>query len=132
MSDFIYTPKSLFTTNSDKNETVETEFFTSKDSADFIDEQGYPRSKSDSNSVFAKKNIRKNGSHKYSIRMGNNGKFFNPFSIYDKEHDNIFINKICRSSDKFKEVNIKVFGFYMEFLNTKNIAWLNNAERENE
>ena len=131
MSEFIYNPKSLFK-NTEKDETVDTEFFTTTDKADFTDENGFSRSKIDSESVLAKKNIRKNGSIKYIIRLGNNGKFLNPFSIYDREHDNIFINKVCRSNNKFKEVNAKVFGFYMEFLNTKNIAWLNNAERENE
>ena len=43
----------------------------------------------------------------------------------DKES---FLDKVCGDSEKFKEVNFKIFNMYIHFLRTKNISWLNNAE----
>jgi hypothetical protein len=34
------------------------------------------------------------------------------------------------NSDSFKEVSRKVFDFYLSFLRTSNISWINHAERE--
>jgi hypothetical protein len=59
-------------------------------------------------------------------------KLFNPVSIYGVEKDKNFLDRICRSNSKFKEVNHKVFDLYVKFLQSKNISWLNNAEREAE
>jgi len=130
MNDFIFNSKSIFVDKS--NNETEIELFTTPDKADYTDNNNIARSKEDNNFIYAKKYTRKNGTIKYTVRMGNNSKFVNPFTIYDKEHENLFINNVCRSSDKFKEVSVKVFKLYIQFLNTKNIAYLNNAERENE
>lgn len=130
MDNFIFKPSSLFSKKTNKEEVVE--YYTVRGNESFIDEANKPRVNTENNSVLAKKTIRKNGTTKYSIRLGNNGKFYNPVSIYGQEKTHTFLNRICRSNDRFKEVSPKVFDMYIEFLNTKNVSWLINAEREHE
>ena len=109
------------------------EFYSSMGSQDYLDDQNYPRiSKENDKRILAKKITREDGSIKYSIKLTNNGKMQNPLSMYGVEKDNTFLDRVCRSNDKFKEVNYKVFDLYINFLKTKNIAWLHNAEREAE
>lgn len=115
-----------------RNEIIE-EFFTVIGEEDFVDDNNCPRVKDqDSNKVYAKRILRDNGSYRYSIRLGSSGKLHNPLSIYDNKTDINFIERVCRSSDKFRNVNGKAFDLYLNFLKTKNVAWLNNAEREAE
>lgn len=130
MDNFIFKPSSLFSKKSNNEESVE--FYTLRGTESFVDESNRPRSSEENSTVLAKKITRKNGTIKYSIRLGNNGKFYNPVSIYGQEKTHTFLNRICRSNDRFKEVGQKVFDMYLEFLNTKNVSWLINAEREHE
>ena len=130
MDNFIFKPNSLF--NAKSNDSEIAEYYTFADLGDFIDTDGNNRAKEENDSVVAKKTTRKNGSIKYTIRLGNDSKLCNPASIYDNKQDHTFLDRICRSNDRFKQVNLKVFNLYLQFLKTKNTAWLNNAERENE
>ena len=130
MDNFIFKPSSLFNKKTNTEESIE--FYTLKGNESFIDEFNRSRATEENATVLAKKTIKKNGAIKYSIRLGNNGKFYNPISIYGQEKTHTFLNRICRSNDRFKEVGQKVFNMYLEFLNTKNISWLINAEREHE
>ena len=82
--------------------------------------------------VYAKKIQRKDGSYKLSIRTGTDGKLYNPMSIYGKEKASTLLDNVCKSNDKFKTVNEKTFTWYTQFLKTKNMAHLYNAEREAE
>lgn len=82
--------------------------------------------------VFAKKILRKNGTFKFLVKTNQQGKLYNPVSIYGQETTKTFLDKVCRSNDKFVEVNLKTFNYYIQFLDSKNISWLNNAERERE
>ena len=130
MDNYIFKPSSRFSKQEEKDTT--TEYYTIVGSEEFVDDQGYPKIANESKNTFAKKTTRKNGSMKYSIRLNNSGKLSNPTSVYGQEKDQTFLDKVCRSNDRFKEVNQKVFDLYMNFLKTKNIAYLNNAERENQ
>ena len=132
MSDFIFTSNnSIFNTKKDlDNKEIS---YTLTGMEDECDETGCPiLNDNDSENVFAKKILRKNGTAKFMIRLSSNGKLFNPVSIYGQEKDKTFLDRICRSNSKFKEVNHKVFDLYVKFLQSKNISWLNNAEREAE
>jgi len=80
--------------------------------------------------ILAKKILRSNNTYKYMIKKDTNGKLFNPISIYGQEQDKTFLDRVCRSNSKFIEVNQKTFDYYVQFLSTKNLAYLNNAERE--
>lgn len=125
MSDFIFEQKPEIET-----ETL-NEYYCSIGSEEFLDSDNNPRvSKEADSRVLAKKISRDDGSARYSIKLNNTGKLQNPGSMYGKEQPNSFLDRVCRSQNKFKEVNPKVFGLYVNFLRTKNVAWLHNAERE--
>lgn len=70
------------------------------------------------------------GQETLSIRSGDQGSLYhNPIhgmnlgTVHNKQkHGNL--------NYKFLKVNRKTFNMYTQFLATKNIAWLNNAERE--
>jgi hypothetical protein len=108
----------------------EEEFFTLSGLGD--DNESINVKNEEKNNVFAKKITRKNGSFKFLIKTNANGKLYNPITIYGQDKENNFLDKICRSNSKFVEVNQKTFDLYLNFLISKNIAWLNNAERERE
>jgi hypothetical protein len=116
MDNFIFKPNSLF--NGKSNDLELAEYYTFADSGDFIDTDGNNRAKEENDSVVAKKTVRKNGSIKYTIRLGNDSKLYNTASIYDNKQDHTFLDRICRSNDRFKEVNLKVFNLYLQFLKT--------------
>lgn len=126
---------SIFTNNNVFGSKIVEEkefFYTSLGEHDFLDNE-IPMKNSEDNNVYAKKIIRSNGTVKYLIRLDYSAKFFDPFSIYDKEDKKQsveFLNSVCRSNKKFKEVNNKVFDLYLRFLVSKNPSWLFNAERE--
>ena len=82
---------------------------------DFLDDQHRPRINISSTKTLAK-SIVSSGSTKYFIKTGKYNKIYNPIGMY--------------SEWEFKEVNQKIFDLYLKFLTSKNIAWLNNAERE--
>ena len=126
---FIFNP-----INNEQKLSIETnQFYAAMGSHDYLDNQNFPRiSKENDKRILAKKITREDGSIKYSIKLTNNGKMQNPLSMYGVEKDNTFLDRVCRSNDRFKEVNYKVFDLYINFLKTKNIAWLHNAEREAE
>lgn len=126
MSDFIFKPLSEQVTTETNNE-----YYAMIGYHDFIDNDSNPRIKhSDDTRILAQKIIRDDGSIKYAIKFTRDNKMENPLSIYDNQKDNKFLDRVCRSNDRFKEVNPKVFGIYLNFLKTKNISWLHNAERE--
>lgn len=97
----------------------------------FVDDDELPRT-NDNDKIFAKRVARPNGTTKYLIRLGANGKLFNPVSIYGIEQQKTFLDRICRSDKRFKEVSSKTFEYYTKFLTTKNTTLLYHAEREDE
>jgi len=116
--------------NEDKeiNTLLEDEYFTVSGLEDYLDINNNPRVTSqDDKKILAKKVAIEDNSAKYSIKIDSIGKIYNPVSMYvDKES---FLDKVCEGSEKFKEVNFKIFNMYIHFLRTKNISWINNAEQ---
>lgn len=131
MSDHIFNATSFFNSQPLDSEN-DSEFYTITGLEEFLDDNNTPRLSKESESAFAKKTIRKNGSIKYTVKLSTNGKLYNPVSMYGQKQETTFLNRVCRSNNKFVEVNQKVFEWYIQFLKTKNTAWLNNAERERE
>lgn len=120
----------IFQPNPQKNlETKEIEFYTLVGKHKFIDEDKNPRLTKDGDNVFAKKIIT-NNIKKYYIKVGTYGKVYNPIGLFSEGTANKFLARAGKKAWEFKEVNSKVFDMYIKFLKTKNIAWLNNAERE--
>lgn len=66
----------------------------------------------------------------YFLKVGLYGKIFNPIGLYSEGRENKFLSKVGKNEYNFTKVNKKVFDMYLNFLRTKNLAWLNNAERE--
>lgn len=106
-----------------------TSYYTIIGDHDFIDSFNRPRAKTDSKNVVAKLIANQSG-NKFFIKIGTYGKVFNPIGMYSEGQNNKFLSKIGRQEWQFKEVNEKTFNLYLNFLSTKNIAWLSNAERE--
>lgn len=97
---------------------------------EFLDENNKPRVAEENNAVVAKSVETDNKPMRYYIKIGTYGKIYNPIGLYSEGHSAKFLSKIGRKQFEYKEVNQKIFDLYTNFLSTKNLAWLNNAERE--
>lgn len=125
----IFSNNNVFDT---KNTRENIDLYTIAGEEDEVN-NGVPIRNNDDDKVYAKKIQRSDASLKYLIRLDPSAKLFNPLSIYDqtdKRQATEFLNSVCRTNKKFKEVNSKTFELYLKFLSTKNISWLHNAERE--
>jgi len=96
---------------------------------EFLDDQNNPRVSTDTKQVLAQI-VSSNNVSKYYIKVGSHGHIYNPIGMYSEGNSNKFLAKIGKNAWNFKEVNKLIFDYYVSFLRTKNIAWLNNAERE--
>lgn len=92
---------------------------------DFIDNENKPRTQNESKHTLAKRI-----NNKFYIRVGTYGRIYNPIGMFSEGKSDKFVAKVGKKEFDFKEVNQKIFDLYLNFLSTKNIAWLNNAERE--
>lgn len=127
----IFEPSHIY--NADTSKQNETEqLYTILGKEEYIDSDQNPRKHTDNNEVYAKKNTRIDGSVKYLIKTGIDKKLYNPLSPIDKESNRAFLDRVSRSNDRFRSVSQKTFNWYIQFLRTKNTAWLHNAEREAE
>lgn len=122
MDNYIFNPRPV--KQSDRTEKL----YTVLGDHDFIDEDNNPRIKKSLNKTLAK-SIESNGTIKYLIKIGQYGQIYNPMGMYSEGQNNKFLAKIGRNAWEFKEVNQQIFDMYINFLRTKNLAWLNNAER---
>ena len=119
--------KYVYSEDKEINILLEDEYFTVSGLEDYLDINNNPRvTYQDDKKILAKKVTTVDTSAKYYIKIDSNDNIYNPVSMYvDKES---FLDKVCGDSEKFKEVNFKIFNMYIHFLRTKNISWLNNAE----
>lgn len=122
--------KYIYTNNGSKEQSG-SEYYGIKDTEDLIDKEGNCVILTDvpNNKVLAYKTKRADGTHKYMIKINYEKKLFNPLSIYGKDKTYNLLGNTTRSNLVYKEVNSIVFDFYLKFLSSKNIAWLNKAER---
>lgn len=117
--------------NIKRDNVLKDKYYTVIGLEDSLDKDDFPRvHDNDDAKILAKQSIRQDNSIRYSIKIGNNNKIYNPVSIYGQEPENTFLDRVCRSNSKFKDVNAKTFDLYINFLKTKNMAWFHNAERE--
>ena len=123
-------PQNIFNNKSDISEDkLSHEFYTLIGQEELtVDHR--PRRLNDDDVVYAKKIQKKDGSYKNMIKLSNNGKLYNPVSVYGQEKTNDFLDRVCKSNNKFKTVNAKAFEWYVQFLASKNLAFFYNAERE--
>jgi hypothetical protein len=127
-----YKPDSIYKSQGDvKEDLLQQEFFTLSGDEEFI-LQDTPRRHKEDDQVYAKRVQRKDGTYKLTIRAATDGKLYNPISIYGEEKKSTLLDNICKSNEKFRTVNPKTFDLYLQFLSSKNLAYLYNAEREAE
>lgn len=105
------------------------ECFTVVGQHEYLDKDNRPKIK-DEDKALAKQVTVGSQPSRYYIKIGTYGKIYNPIGLYSEGHSEKFLSKIGRKQYEYKEVNQKVFDMYVSFLSTKNLAWLNNAERE--
>lgn len=120
----------------------ETEYYTLIGSEDRIDNNGYPKTDKDDKNTYAKKVKNKkpklvsdrNIAFRFYIKTDPNNNIVNPIVLFsDKNHNtrsNDRLNQTCKRLEQYKEVSESIFNHYLEFLRTKNLQWLNAAQRE--
>ena len=67
---------------------------------------------------------------KYYAKHGKHGRLYNPIGMFSEGMASKRLGHAGKLEWKFTEVSERVFNFYRDFLRTKNIAYLHNAERE--
>lgn len=119
-------------TNKKHNTASSAELYTISGNEDFFDDDQLPRLNTDGDKVYAKRVTRDNGTVRYSIRLSLSNKFYDPTSPTGLDRTKSFLDNTVRDENRFANVSPKVFEMYTTFLKTKNKAWLQNAQRENE
>ena len=76
------------------------------------------------------KTVRINGKKIYYVKQDKYGKLYNPRGMYSEGNESKELRHAGRPNWIFRDVEKKVFDYYLKFLKTKNEAWLTNAERE--
>lgn len=109
----------------ESQEEKSAEFYTVFGMEDYIDNDGNPRQKKEKQNTFAK-----TADGKYFVKIGIDNRVYNPIGMYSEGQHNKMLQKIGKKQFNFKRVNKKVYDLYVSFLRTKNLAWLNNADRE--
>jgi len=73
----------------------------------------------------------RNNLRKYFIKVDKYNRIFNPYGMYSEHRaNNRQILHAGVDELNFRETNKKAFLLYLNFLKTKNLAWLRNAEQE--
>ena len=127
----------LFIINKDKNpeelERIET-IYTMIGSQDYI-EDGDPcltmtsEDAQESPDAYAMR-IQIGNRTKYYAKRGPHGKLFNPIGMYSEGMASKTLGHAGKLEWRFVEVKERAFEFYRNFLKTRNLAYLTNAERE--
>jgi hypothetical protein len=132
-NEYIFKPEK----KEEQKQEVVNKYYTLFGYQDYLDSEQNPRVEHGSKKIFAMSNYIEKPSfggssvtEKYLIKVGPYGKIYNPIGLYSEGDGNKFSSKTGKQVWGFKEVNSKVFNMYVSFLKSKNIAWLNNAERE--
>jgi hypothetical protein len=120
----------LFTNTKITKKSIENCYYCIFGQEDYIDTDNNPRLKKEDEKTLAKKIVAGDG-YKLYIKIDENKKIINPFSIYDEQYKHIENLKKFKTPS-YKLVGVKAFDYYLRFLKTKNLSWLHNAERESE
>lgn len=70
------------------------------------------------------------GGVRFFVKQGPHGKLFNPLGFFSEGRESKMIKHAGRKEWELREVGEKAFNFYLNFLKTKNLSYINNAERE--
>lgn len=115
--------------NPNEETTVENKFYTILGKQDFVDGDGYTRAHEENvNNHLAKLQLLNNTKPRYFVKMSEFGSLLNPISSMNQS--SYSFKKADFVNGKYIEVNKRVFKLYIDFLKTKNNAYLINAEKE--
>ena len=132
MSNFkIHKDKPSETETDVTHEDVGTLLYTAFGKQDWLDEGGFPRADLegfDPAQVHAKA-VKGDERTKFYVKTGRHGKFFDPAGLYSEGTEYKQKRHAGKPEWELKNVSQKAFDFYINFLKTKNTAWLRNAER---
>ena len=67
---------------------------------------------------------------KYYVKRGNDGRIFNPIGMFSEGDSTRQLKHAGKAAWNFKEIKADIFDLYINFLLTKNVSYLKNAERE--
>lgn len=112
------------------NVKAEYSYYTIFGDHSALNDEGLPLTDSLSTCLAYKKITDESKEPQYYIKVGIHGKIYNPIGMFSEGRSNKFLSKIGKNEYNFTRVNKKIFDLYTNFLKTKNLAWLNNAERE--
>jgi hypothetical protein len=132
MSEFKIHPDKSSESESEQSADNATLLYAFYGKHDWLDDDGFPRLANhsfDASQVHAKL-VNAESRKKYYIRIGQYGKPFNPIGLYSEGTEYKHRNHTGKPAWELKTVSKKAFELYINFLKTKNIAWLRNAERE--
>ena len=107
---------------------------------DFVDNDGYPivniandmlplAEIEERTDAYAAKVV-VGGTIKHYIKKGKYGRLFNPIGLYSEGNAKKKMKHAGKMEWTLQAVSPRTFSFYLNFLRTKNVAYLNNAERE--
>ena len=106
----------------------DTAVYTVSGSHDFIDDLSDKKAE-DRHEAHAKFSP-DGGKIKFFAKIGKHGRLYNPIGMYSEGTSARNVKHAGRPEWVFRQVTKKVFDYYIQFLKTKNAAWLSNAERE--
>jgi hypothetical protein len=104
------------------------QFYTILGEQEFIDDNKLPRTYSETKALAKTTTI--NGETKYFAKVNSYGKLYNPMGIFSEGKSQKFLSRIGRNEYNFKRVTLRTFELYTSFLKSRNMAWINQAERE--
>jgi hypothetical protein len=120
----------IFKIKNNQKETHSYQRYTLFGQHDDLDQEGNPTTLKEKNTYAYIKSNEDQSKQSYYIKVGLYGKVYNPIGLYSEGKANKFLSKVGKNEYNFAKVNQRVFDMYLNFLRTKNLAWLNNAERE--
>lgn len=128
----------IFNSKNDQKNTdhdtniLESQYYTIAGHQDYYDENNNPRLIVNNKKTLAKITFTDKNKPRYLIKVNTDGKFHNPLNIVSKQKMvSNFLDRTCKEP-KFKSVSNIVFNMYLNFLKSKNLSWLYNADREAE
>ena len=127
-----------FKINKEREDDVlpDAEVYTFSGEHDMINGEGYPvLDLSYEDDIFQDPDayavkITKGQKINYYVKRGKYGKLFNPIGMYSEGRKRQQMRHAGRPEWRLENTTEKIFNYYINFLKTKNLAWLNTAERE--
>ncbi len=107
----------------------EYQAYTVLGTQDFLDDESCPRTRLEDDWRTHAKTVQIGSSKRFYVKTGRTGRLFNPLGLYDDGFKKQKLRHASKPNWRMRETTEKVFRQYLEFLKTKNPAYLHNAER---